>query len=269
MSIDIEKVASDFLEISSEQRLSIIMKLFKKKSTMSQIARELDASTPEVHRNFGRLSKAGIVEKDSEGNYSLSIYGKTICEQIPSLIFVSENKKFFESHSFGDLPKKFIHRIGELNKGNHVKGFVKVLEKWKEIHDDSEKYIYNVLSEVPYSKDIIEIVENKLKNKIEIKSVFSENAIIPDERKTVFKIKNFNKYVKEDLLNRRMLKNISVVVLLNEKESCIIFPKLNGEPDMSEMFFSTDQQFHDWCLDYFDTCWKNSKSFQESKLKKE
>ena len=63
-----------------------------------------------------------------------------------------------------------------------------------------------------------------------------------------------------------MIKQVSVVVLLNEKESCIIFPNPNGEPDMNEMFYSTDHQFHEWCLDYFEHCWKNSNSFQESKL---
>jgi len=217
---------------------------------------------------LARLSKAGIVEKDSDQNYNLTIYGRTIYEQIPSLIFVSENKKFFETHDFGHMPAKFIHRIGELNERTHIKGFVKVLEKWKEIHENAEKHIFNVLSEVPYSQDIIDIVENKLKKKTKIHSVFLENTIIPEERKTVFKIKDFNKYVKDEILQRRMIKNVSIVVLLNEKEAGVIFPKLSGEPDMSEMFYSTDSQFHEWCLDYFKNCWDNSSSFQESKLKK-
>jgi len=188
---------------------------------------------------------------------------------IPSLVFVSENRKYFENHNFGNLPVKFIHRIGELYEKKNVKGFVRVLEKWKEIHDSAEKYIFNVLAEVPYSKDIIEIVENKLKNKTKIRSIFSENTIVPDERKTVFQIKDFNKYIKEDLLERRMTKNVSIVILLNENESGVIFPKLNGEADMSEMLYSDDSQFHEWCLDYFNYCWKNSTSFQESKLRKD
>jgi predicted transcriptional regulator len=99
-----------------------------------------------------------------------------------------------------------------------------------------------------------------------IHSVFAENAIIPEERKEIFNTKNFNKFIKDDLLVRRMINQISVVVLLNEKESCVIFPNQTGEPDMSEMLHSTDPQFHEWCLDYFEYCWKNSSSFQELKL---
>ncbi len=266
MKILTEQLASEFFEIGSEQRLSIILHLNEKTWSISALAKELEATVTEVHRNFGRLQKAGLIQKDADGTYNLTLFGKIICSQIPSIVFISENKKYFENHDFGDLPEKFQHRVGELYEQKHIKGFVRVLEKWKEVHDNATQYIYNILSEVPYSKDIIDIVEEKLSKKIKIHTVFAENAITPEERKTIFKIKNFHKFIKEDLLVRRMIKQVSIVVLLNEKESCIIFPNLNGAPDMSEMFYSTDPQFHEWCLDYFEHCWKNSTSFQESKL---
>jgi len=266
VNLNPEKIAESFLELSSEQRLKIIFSLLEKKSNISNMAKELEATSPEVHRNFTRMLKSGLVKKNSDGNFHLSTFGKAICTQIPSFIFVSENRKYFEEHNLGNIPKKFIFRIGQLAERNHIKGFVRVLEKWKEVHENAEKYIYNVLSEVPYSKDIIDAIENKLKNKIKICSVFSQNAIIPEERKTIFKIKNFNKYIQDGLLERKMTKSVSIVILLNEKESCIIFPKQNGDPDMSEMFYSSDSQFHEWCLDYFRYCWEESTSFQESKL---
>ena len=187
---------------------------------------------------------------------------------IPSIVYLTKNKKFFAGHDFGDLPMKFIQRLGALQSGKHIKGFVKVLEQWKKIHQNSEQYIYNILPEVPYSQDIIDIVSKKLKDDIEIKSIFSEDSIIPDERKEIFAKKNFQKFVKSGILERKMTKKISVVTLLNEKEGCLIFPKIGEGPDMSEMFYGKDVDFHDWCLDYFEYCWKNSGAFQESKLEK-
>ena len=266
MKVLTDQLASEFFEIGSEQRLSIILNLNEKAWSISALAKYLGATITEVHRNFGRLQKTGLILKNTNGTYSLTVYAKTLCSQIPTIAFVSENKKYFENHDFGDLPVKFLHRIGELYEQKHIKGFVRVLEKWKQVHNNATQYIYNILTEVPYSKDIIDIVEEKLSNKIKIHTVFAENTIIPEERKTIFKIKNFNKFIKEDLLVRRMISQVSIVVLLNEKESCIIFPNLNGEPDMGEMIYSTDPQFHEWCLDYFEHCWKNSASFQESKL---
>ena len=261
-----DKIALDFFEIGSEQRLNIILHLNEKVWSISALAKELGATVTEVHRNFGRLQKAGLIQKEVDGTYHLTLFGKVICTLIPSIVFVSENKKYFENHDFGDLPPKFQHRVGELYEQKRIKGFVRVLEKWKEVHDNASQYIYNILTEVPYSKDIIDIVEEKLNKEIKIQTIFAENAITPEERKTIFKTKNFHKFIKEDLLVRRMIKQVSIVVLLNEKEACIIFPNQNGEPDMSEMFYSTDPQFHEWCLDYFEHCWKNSTSFQESKL---
>ena len=66
-----------------------------------------------------------------------------------------------------------------------------------------------------------------------------------------------------------MKENIQVVVVLNEKEACVMFPRIGGDVDVSEMFYSNSSDFHEWCLDYFKHCWHGSKVFQESKLKHE
>jgi predicted transcriptional regulator len=268
MKLDAQKTAEDFLEFASEQRLSILFLLLEKKLTISKLAEELDATAPEIHRNITRMLKNKLVEKDNDSNFSLSVFGKVICDILPSFSFISENKVFFEKHDLGNLEIKFIHRLGALEDHKKIKGFVKVLEKWTEIHNNSEKYIFNILSEVPYSKEIIDIVEKKLKSGIKIKSIFSESTIIPDERKEIFAKKNFQKFIIEGILERKMTDKISIVTLLNEKEACIIFPAKNGEADLSEMFYSKDPYFHDWCLDYFNYIWNNSSSFQEDKLTK-
>lgn len=267
MKFSTEQISSEFFEVGSEQRLSIILHLDEKPWSISSLAKELDSTVTEVHRNFKRLQSNGLIFKDSEGTFRLTIRGQNICSQVPSIAFVSENEKYFEAHNFGKLPSKFRKRIGDLYEGKHIKGIVRVLEKWKQIHNNAERYIYNVLTEVPYSEEIIDVVEKKLSQKIGIHSIFAENAIIPEERKAKFQKKNFNKFVKDDLLLRRMIKEVSVIVLLNEKESCVMFPNQTGEPDMTEMFYSKDSQFHEWCEDYFDFCWKHSSSFKESKLK--
>lgn len=261
-----EEISSEFFEFGSEQRLKIILNLNEKTWSISALAKELDATITEVHRNFTRLKKAGLILKNVDGTYQLTLTGKNVCSHVPSHQFLIENKKYFQTHDFGDLPIKFQHRIGQLYEQQHITGFVRVLEKWKEVHNNSSQYIYNILTEVPYSKEIIDIVEKKLISKIKIQTVFAENVIVPEERKTIFKIKKFNRFITDGLLVRKMMSHVSIVVLLNEKESCLIFPNQSGEPDMREMFYSIDPEFHEWCLDYFEYCWKNSTSFQESKI---
>ena len=269
MNYDYEKTADDFLELASQQRLGILLRLLDKKSKVSVIAKELDATVPEVFRNFERLVKANLIVKDADGDYSITTYGKIICGQIPSLIFLSQNKMYFKNHDFGDLPQKFLQRIGALSDGQHIKGFVKVLEKWKDIYKNSDEYIYNILFEVPYDSDLLETLVKKVNKGIKVNSIFSESAIIPKDRKQILEKLGFKKLIDQGLIERKMRGNVQVVVVLNEKEACVMFPKIGGEVDVSEMFYSDDSVFHEWCLDYFKYCWDSSSVFQESKLKHE
>ena len=256
--------AKDFLELASEQRLNIIFNLLEKKSKISKMAKELDATVQEVHRNFERLTDAGLIVKDKEGYFDLTTYGKTICTQIPDLVFVSKYRKYFEDHDFGDIPMKFIQRIGALARGQHVKGFVKGLEQWKSICKDAYEYIYYILSEVPL--DFIEPLVNRVRKGVKCNYIFSESTIVPKGRKELLEKLGFKKLIEKGLVERKMKKQVKVIVVLNEKEACVMFPTIEGDADMSQMFYSNDPLFHEWCLDYFRYCWYGSDIFQESKL---
>jgi len=95
---------------------------------------------------------------------------------------------------------------------------------------------------------------------------FSETTIIPEDRKKIFKKHDFQKFIENGVIERKMTKDLKVAVLLNEKEACIMFPTKDEEVDMGEMLFSAEPEFHEWCLDYFKHCWQKAGSFQESKL---
>jgi hypothetical protein len=141
----------------------------------------------------------------------------------------------------------------------------KVLEQWKSIYKNSTEYIYEILSEVPL--DLIEPLVKQVKKGIQFNYIFSESSIIPKGRKALLKKLGFDKLIEKGLIERKMEKNVQTVVVLNEKEACLMFPTLDGESDISEMFYSDDPMFHEWCLDYFRYCWYGSDVFQESKLK--
>lgn len=255
--------ASNFLELASEQRIDIISRLYQEKSRLSDLKNILGATAPEISRNLSRLSSAGLITK-IDGLYSLTPFGRVIYNQIPTLKFMSKNKEFFEKHDFGNLPLKFVRQLGSLEDCQHIKSVVKVLEQWKEIYSNSEKFIYNILTEVLYSSDFIKPIFQKAKNGIQIKSIFSESAVVSKDRKKII-YKQVRKLISNGQIKRKMIASPQVLVILNEKEACVMFPS-NGEPDISNMFYGTKPEFHEWCQDFFDYCWEKSDSFQESKL---
>jgi predicted transcriptional regulator len=266
MKGDYEGVANDFLELASEQRLAILLKLYNQRTKVSTIAKELGATVPEVYRNFERLAKADLIAKEADGSYDITIFGKIACSLIPSLRFLSNNKKYFKSHNFGDIPEKYLQRIGSLEGCEHVKGFVRVLEKWKDIHNNANEYLCNILLEVPYTADLVEPLVKKMKDGVKLRSILSESAIIPKGRKQIFDKLGFKKLIDEGKLERKMQKNVSTIIILNEKEALLMFPATNGEIDMGEGLFGDSDAFHEWCLDYFDDCWKKAGAFKELKL---
>jgi len=233
---------------------------------MSVLAKELDATVPEIHRNFSRMTKVGLIQKDVNGEYGLTLSGKTIFDQIPSLMFVLNHKSYFINHNFSELPVKFIQRIGSLDESTLINGYLKVMERSYDLYKNSEEYIYSILVEISYSTDLIKTLTDRLKNNVKVKSIFSESAIVTKERKSVIKQPLFKKFISEESIKRKMNKKIGIMIILNEKEAGICFPTSDGEVDMSKMLYGTSPLFHEWCIDYFDYLWKNSNSFQENKL---
>lgn len=265
MSDIIDETANYVLDLASPQRLNILFNLLNKNSNPTEIAKKLDATKQEVHRNFTRLVESGLIEKKIDGKYSLTAFGEVVCIQVPTIVFLSQNRKYFQEHNLGDIPYKFKMRCGQLANGEHVKGFSKVMEQWKSVYKNANEYVYEILSEVPL--DLIEPLIKRVKKGVRFNYIFSESAVVPQGRKSLLKKLGFDQLMEKGLVERKMKHSVQTVLILSEKEACVLFPKKDGESDLSEMFYSNDPMFHEWCLDYFRYSWYGSDLFEESKLK--
>jgi predicted transcriptional regulator len=253
-----------FFELASEQRLAIIFRLNEKSAKISQLAKDLDITMQEAHRNVSRLQDAGLVEKDPEGIFSLTTFGNTITKQIPTFNYLSKHKEYFSEHILGELPIKFIMRLGALDKCEFVKGVVAILERWKDIYREAEEYIYEIVPQVPI--DLIEPAVSRVKQGVKYSYVLPKDVIIPKGRKDLLKKLGHNELLNKGAIERRMVECVKVAVILNEKQAAVLFPTQKGETDMNMIFYSIDRVFHEWCLDYFRYRWYGSDIFDESKL---
>ena len=260
-----ESAAYRFLELASDQRLEILFQLLEENSKITQLANKIGATKQEVFRNFARLIECGLIDKNTDGTYHLTTFGKAMCTQIPALMFFADNRKYFEDHYFGDVPSKFVMRIGQLDGAQHVKGVTRVLEQIKSIYNNAEEHIYEVLAELPLDRLIT--VAARTKANVKLSYIASENSVVPKGRKRLIEKLGFRKLIEKGFIERTMKKQVLVMVILNEKEACVMFPTLDGEADLTEAFYCDKESFHEWCLDYFRYCWDNSDTWQESKLK--
>lgn len=263
--INFEDTSTEFLELASEVRLKILFDLIEKPSRVTTLAKKYKVTAQEVHRNFDRMVNSGLISKQKNNNYAITTFGRAICTQIPSVSFLSQNKEFFATHSFEGMSPKFLRRIGELGKSEQVIGVSKVLETWKKIYKNANDYIFNVLAETPL--DLVELMISQVKKGAHYRHIISENASIPKGRKKLLEKSGFYPLLEDGKIERRMLKSVQVSVILNEKSAALMFPDSSGKPDMRSMFFSTDESFRGWCLDYFKHCWNISDPFKEFKLK--
>jgi predicted transcriptional regulator len=267
-----ENTARTFFELGSAQRLAILYKIAEVKCNLARLSKDLGCTMPEVRRNIIRLTNSGMVDRESNGRFFLTTFGKTILEQIPTLDFLSRNKDYFSDHTFSALPLKFIRRIGSLTNSKLVSGLVTVDESLNDIYNRSQEYVYAMIPEVPI--DLIESIVARLK-KIENKNfrfsyILPAHATVPKRRKQLLEALGFEELLKKGTAERKMVNSLLIGVVLNDEQGCVMFPRIhrNGkiEIDMNSMFYGEDPDFHEWCLDYYRYIWHNARWFDEKGL---
>lgn len=253
-----------FFELAGNLRLSMLSKFREKSYRLSQLASELNATMQETHRNVVRLVEAGLILKDSDGQHTLTPYGKVVVELIPSLTFLHNHREYFLEHDISDLPMQLIHRLGSLANCEVVHGVLAIIQRWKNLYLESKSYIKEIMGQVPV--DLIEVLSTRIESGIKFSYIFGRDSVIPKGRSEILHKVGWTEFISKGLVSRRMLETVKIMVILNESDACVLFPNLKGEPDLNTMFYSNDKEFHSWSNELFELQWKLASSFDESKL---
>ncbi|HZA42630.1 MAG TPA: transcriptional regulator [Nitrososphaeraceae archaeon] len=262
-----EEVNSLFFELAGDLRYSTLMKLRNRSYRLSQLAEELNATMQETHRNISRLVSSNLVTKGLEGELLLTPYGESIVSLIPGYAFMFQNREYFNDHTFGDLPLKFIRSIGSLAECEIVNGVMAILQRWKYIFLSSKEYIKEIISEVPV--DLIETLGSRIQDGVKFSYIFPRDPVVPKGRSEILERIGWRGLISKGLVERRMLDTVKLVLIFNERQSCVAFPSLKGRPDLNIVYYGDNNEFHEWCEDYFEYQWNRAGVFDESKLSHE
>lgn len=253
-----EIVSSNFLELASEQRLRILSALNSKPCRVTALAKKLDVTSQEIHRNLDRLSNSGFVIKKSDEHYHITTIGKLMLSQMPIMFFVTKNQKYFSTHDVGILPTKFSRRLGVLENCEHIKGVTNVLDKWQKIYQNSTEFIRDILNESPSGMD--KILVDRVNKGVKYSHILTSDLEEPENRISDLKKLGYYDLIKSQKIQRKEITTTKTILILNEKEAGIIFPTLDGQPDLRHMFYGDSSMFLEWAIDYFEYYWKNAKN---------
>jgi predicted transcriptional regulator len=201
-----------------------------------------------------RLRNAELIEKDSDGFFGLTAFGRIIVKLLPSIRFVTENREYFLSHDTFSLPLEFIERLGELQENEYGDNVGAILVHLQQVVDDAEEYIW-LMADHPLGRQEFVTKSGKLENSRTV----TWRVIIPavssidwaELRRTVGTHKGRVEYhLIEDA------DDIKVGIALNEKIAGLTFPNTTGKLEFNCGFRSSNNPlFLKWCQDLFILHW--------------
>jgi predicted transcriptional regulator len=252
----LEHLAALLFILASIDRLTLLSEIAIQNRRLSQLTTTLSATPQETSKHLTRLRDAKLIEKDSDGLFSLTAFGKIIVNLLPSIRFVTENREYFLSHDISSLPLEFIERLGELQEGQYGEKVGSILAHIQQVVQDAEEYVW-LMADHPLGGQ--EYVTRS--RKLESTSSVRWRVIIPADgnidwtelRRTVGTHKGRIEYhLIEDPID------IKAGMALNEKIAGLTFPNTRGKLDFNSGFRSNNLAFRKWCQDLFEYHWSKA-----------
>ncbi len=244
-------------ELSHPVRFEIFHLIADEPMRMTDIAKTVDANMPEVSRHLDRLQETGLIEKVVEGSYRASPMGHIILNCLPSLEFLASHKEFFLRHDLSSIPGPFLSRIGDLGRGEKKKGAMNNLNLAKKIIENAEERLIIVTHETMPEFDAA-VLERTSKGveyfglcDYELFNSIDMSEMTPEVKELVLK-------------TVRVVQAVPIAGVASEKEAVVTFLDRDGKLDYSVCFYSTDEDFRSWCLDFMNYMWRAGMSWMSA-----
>jgi predicted transcriptional regulator len=253
----LEYLAEVLFILASVDRLTLLYEIAIEKRRLSQLTAKISATPQETSKHLTRLRDAKLIEKDSDGFFSLTAFGKIIENLLPSIRFLAQNREYFLSHDISSLPLEFIERLGELQEGQYAEKVGSILAHTQQVVQDAEEYIW-LMADHPLGGEQYVTGSRRLDSS----SSVIRRVIIPADssidwiklRASVGTYKGRIEYCLIEDPN-----DINAGIALNEKIAGLTFPNTSGKLDFNSGFGSSNPIFRKWCQDLFEFHWNKGK----------
>jgi predicted transcriptional regulator len=235
-----------FFELASESRLSIMRELQAENLKMNKIASRLDVTATEAFRQLQRLSEAMLVQRQPEGSFAITCYGKLVLHLCSSFEFASEHREYFLTHDVWRIPMQFVNRLGELSQTKLIMDAMENINMGERMFTEAGQYAWGLAEgRVPELMD--PIMDQKIAKGLQVKMLIPESDL-----STVPAMKTPN-------VELRGISDIPAILGITEKEATVCFRFIGGRVDYAG-FSGKDPAFLNWAKDLFLYYWEKGKS---------
>lgn len=237
-------------ELSSTERMNILLELQSRKMKLSNISRKLDLTVTEASRHLQRLDDAKLVSKGADGLYGLTPYGELVLSQLSGLGFVEEHRDYFLEYDASCLPHEFISRFGELADGEVMVEPFKAIEEIERKFREAQKFVW-VLSNRSFAP-LERVMMSRLNASFDLRMIFPEGTYLPDGQAVILST--------APGVQKRVLPTVDIRVIVTEKDAGFSLPLRSSKLNYGA-FHGETPKFHKWCQDLFLYYWEKAKPF--------
>ena len=236
-------------EMSNDIRHNILLLLLQKPERMTQIAKVLELTSPEVSRHLARLSENMLIEKDADNYYHVTSFGEYLLNSLVDLEFMTKNREYFLKHSAVNIPVKFQKRMSEISSYRLEKNFMNFLSFITQKISESTEYVWLYIDQypLPAQDSMKKSVEQGVKYRIiemnetsEADKVFEMKHLVATEGKP-------------PCVDVKTHPRKDIYLFISDKGSAISFPSKEGFDYTG--FVNGDGSDSSWIKDLFNHYW--------------
>jgi predicted transcriptional regulator len=243
-----ERLHKLLFELASAERLKIMLTLKNENLKLSQLSRELKLTVTETSRHLQRLNEAKLVDRNSQGIYELTRFGRVALFLIENLDFISAHREYFLDYDLAGVPDEFVARLGELREGIHVGEALRNLQEGERNIRNAQQFVWILSDDI--LANTIPILKHKLKAPFDLRIILPTGKF-PAESESHLPLTLSG-------VQKRIIPKIDVLVVVTENFAVFCLPTVNGKIDYTG-FTGKDEKFHKWCKDLFLYYWGRAK----------
>ncbi len=251
-----ETFNSLLFELSSVDRLDIMLLLKKTPLKLSHLSGKLDLTVQETSRNVERLADAKLIAKDVDALFHLTPYGDETLSQLSGLRFLFKNREYFTTHTTIELPRLFESSLGLLENCDPVKDVMIAFRNVEEMISRAEEHVWIITNQILAStiSYLISALERGAEFRLMMQKDYNPTKSIHD----LISNPAFAKAARTHKMDFRFLDKIPIFICLSEKEvSALGFPEISGKPDYTG-FKSEKNEIIEWSKGIFDFYWNKA-----------